>query len=289
MNIKQLRYFNVVCEYENFTKAAEALYLSQSTLSKSISSLEDEFGCEFINRRANKFELTEHGKIFYRFSSETVDSLDKKVKELKEKLNTAKPILRLGLPPSSGTIYFSQQLYSYNRDYPNIQLVIKEITSKHLVAEVDEGSLDLGVVVEPFDDGKFKKCNVFLSEAVVVISKNHPLAERDSMDLIELKDESILMVSPDYMYYDLVVKKCKEAGFTPKFSFESYQWDLLLTMVADNMGVSILPLPLVEKTYDSKVHTVKLNNPEFKWGLSLIYKKDISPNFAMEKFIKTCE
>lgn len=289
MNLKQLRYFNEVCKHQNFTKAAEALYLSQSTLSKSISSLEDEFGCEFINRRASKFELTEHGKIFYKFSCETVDNLDKKVKELKEKLNTAKPILKLGLPPSSGTIYFSQHIYRYNKDYPNIQLIIKEITSKNLVAEVGEGLLDLGIVVEPFEDSRFKKCNVINSEAVVVVPKSHPLAQRDSMDLIELKDEQILMVSPDYMYYDLVVKMCKEAGFTPKFSFQSYQWDLLLTMVADNMGVSILPLPLVEKFYNSKVHTVKLKNPKFKWGLSLIYKKDISPNFAMEKFIKICQ
>lgn len=76
------------------------------------------------------------------------------------------------------------------------------------------------------------------------------------------------------MFHDVVREKCGEAGFSPNVTFESYQWELLFEMVADNQGICILPKPLVDKFNNTRVHQIHLKEPEFPWTLSLIYRKD---------------
>ncbi len=289
MTIKQLKYFNTLCKYKNFTKAAEKLFLSQSTLSKSISMLEEDFRIEFINRRAKEFELTEHGKIFYQFSMKIINIIEKEQQILLKKLSLQNLNLKLGLPPSAGTIYFSKKIFDFKTHFPNISLEIKEITSKNIVKEIENGSLDLGIVIEPFNDNKFQKWNVLTSEAVLVTSNEHKLSKLNSINFKELQNEPVIMISPDYMFYDNVKKKFKEAGIIPNFFFESYSWDLILTMVLENEGVTIFPLPLIEKIYKNKLNIISLKNPSFSWGLSLICKKEIKLTYAMKKFIELCK
>lgn len=78
------------------------------------------------------------------------------------------------------------------------------------------------------------------------------------------------------MFYDQILQRCAEAGFVPQATFTSAQWDLLLEMVAENKGVTIICRPLVEKLYSGRVVCVPLKKPEFPWTLRLIAKKNRS-------------
>lgn len=289
MTMVQLAYYVEVVKRRSFTKAAEKLFVSQSTLSKAIRALENEFQAEFIGRRSKDLLITQDGLAFYEYATNLLDYYHEQTQQLEEKLRCAGGTLTLGLPPSAGTIYFSSLIYQFRQAYPETDLQITEITSKLIRDLVDDGTLDLGVVIEPFSDSKFYSQTVFSSEAVLVVPKQHPLAAKHNVDFGSLGSERLLMVSPDYMYYDVMLERCKAAGFTPNIVFESSQWDLILEMVANNQGVSILPKPLIDKLYANRLCQLHLKNPEFPWALSIIYRTDKFLTVPMQRFLKICK
>ena len=97
-----------------------------------------------------------------------------------------------------------------------------------------------------------------------------------------------MTVSPDYMYYDRMMDYFTQAGISPEIAFRSFQWDLLLEMVAAGQGVSILPKPLIDKCYHNRVRQIHLKDPEFPWGLTLIRRKDKFVTEPMRNFIELC-
>lgn len=289
MTLNQLSYYAEIVQQSSFTKAAEKLFVSQSTLSKSIRTLETEFETELIDRSAKDFQLTKEGKIFYEYTLNLLEYYQLQTQELYQRIHGGNSTLSLGLPPTAGTIYFFSQIYKFQQKYPQVDLRITEMTSKSVKELVGTGKLDLGVVIEPFHDDAFFSRKVYASEAVLVVSKQHSLAAKRTVNALELKEERFLMVTPDYMYYDLVLNYCKMAGFTPKVAFESSQWDLLLEMVAAGQGVTILPKPIVDKCYNARVHQARLKNPEFPWALTLIYRKDKFLTEPMQHFLNLCD
>ena len=93
---------------------------------------------------------------------------------------------------------------------------------------------------------------MFRSDAVLAVGKNHRFAKRKSISFAELDSEPMVLVSKEYMFYDQILQRCAEAGFVPQATFTSAQWDLLLEMVAENKGVTIICRPLVEKLYSGR-------------------------------------
>ena len=288
MTLNQLRYYTEIVQQKNFTKAAERLFVSQSTLSKSIRALEDEFKIEFISRICKEFKLTREGEIFYEYAVRILDFYNNQTEEQFRRLKRADGTLKIGIPPTSGAIFFFSVLHRFKKKYPGIDLRIDESASKSIHKMVADGKLDIGAVIEPFHDECLYKRPVCTSEAVLLVSKQHPLAENSIVAFSELKSEKFLSISSEYMFSDIVQNKCREAGFEPKVVFESYQWEWILEMVADNQGVSILPKPLIDKFHTERVCMIRLKEPDFPWTLSLIYRKDKFVTVPMQCFLDTC-
>lgn len=288
MTLNQLSYFSEIVKQRSFTKAAEVLFVSQSALSKSIRTLEKEFETTLIDRKAKVFTLTPEGELFYSFANRILGYYQEQSQILYDNIHGGCSTLSLGLPPSAGSIYFFDQIFRFKKKYSNIDLQITNATSKVLEEMVAEGKLDIGIVIEPFENDRFTKKKVFFSESVLVVSKEHPFANYKEMNGAELADQSFVTVSSDYMYYDLFINYCKMSGFSPKIAFETFQWDLLLEMVSANQGVTILPKPLVDKCYQTRVHQIHLKNPEFPWALTLIWRKEKFITEPMHRFIELC-
>ena len=76
------------------------------------------------------------------------------------------------------------------------------------------------------------------------------------------------------MLYDRTIQLCHEAGFEPKFTIQSSQWDFLMELISLNLGIGILPRPIVEKANVDHVKIISLTEPEFPWDIALITRKD---------------
>lgn len=288
MLYNQLLYFMKTVECKSFTKAADELFISQSAISKSVKKLEEELQVTLIDRSHRKFSLTRQGEIVYDFAKEMFAYYEIKERELRNKLREEDTCVRFGLPPAAGSVFFSSSIFSFLDKNPSVDLKIYDGTSKFIVDKLLKGDLDIGIAISPFEDDRFYIREIYLSEAVLVVSKDHPLSKKEIVDFSELKDEKFVQVTEDYMYYQVFIDLCHKAGFHPNIIFKSNQWNLLLEIVGSNKGVSILPKPLIDKYSKDKISQVHLEEPNFPWILYIIYLKSKVLTQSMKQFINMC-
>lgn len=286
MTFNHLKYFIEVVNQKSFTRASEKLFISQSTISKALSSLEAELNTTLYEHGNREFILTQTGQYLYDFAKDVLGYWNVKEDELIEKIKMDNDKLKLGLPPTAGSIFFFGLIRQFKAKNPTTQLIINDATSKFIPDMLLEGKLDLGIVIEPFEDTRFIKKIAYQTESVLVISRKHKLANQDTVSFKELKEELFLQVTKDFQYRQVFEKICLKAGFNPHISFESNQWDMILEMVADNQGITILPLPLVEKYKPQNVKCIHLTDPCFPWALTVIRAKGHPVTQGMKKFIE---
>lgn len=287
MNLKHLSYFVDISKRESFTKAADDIYVSQSALSKSVKSLEQELNVTLIDRTSKSFNLTEEGRILYVEGEKLLQYIDESQDEIIEKIHRSMRRLRIGVPPVISTVYFSQLLFRFIKQYPNIELEISEVGANIVRNQINAGNIDIGVVILPIiNTDNYHIIPAMFSDNVLIVNKDHPLASRDEVDFKELEHEDFLILDRTYMLHDRIIKNCEIAGFYPHITTESSQWDFLAEMVAYNQGISILPAPIIKRFYFSdRIKMIRLKEPEFPWNIAMIFKKEKLITAQMEEFI----
>ena len=126
MNINHFSYFIETVRENSITRAAESLFISQSTISKAIKNLEQTYNTELIDRKARKFKLTSAGEIFYNSAVKIVSNYQTETEVLATLLHSQRGKLILGIPPVTVTVIHSL-LHQYQQMYPEITLQITEI------------------------------------------------------------------------------------------------------------------------------------------------------------------
>lgn len=285
MNARYYRYFVELTKRRSFTRTAEELYISQSTISKAIRSLEEEYEVQLIDRTAKGFRLTSEGEIFYKESIKLISQFERETEVLHALVRSKRGTLHLGVPPVTVTAIY-EVLHHYRELYPHIDLRLLEVGANKVYSSVKEGEIDMGIIIQPFDNPDFVQMPILYSEAILLVPLNHPLAVRDTIPVAKLKDESFMLLTDTYMLRDVIVQVCEQAGFTPRVIGESAQWDLLFEAVANGEGVSILPKPIIDKICLPRVKLVHLVEPVIPWIPTVIYHKEKFLTSPMELFLQ---
>ncbi|MDD6058120.1 MAG: LysR family transcriptional regulator [Clostridiales bacterium] len=292
MNLKQLSWFVELVKSSNFSKTAKKLYIDQSTLSKGIKALETGMGVPLIDRTANSFRLTPQGETLYRLGEGILKNIEDQLEYLQDCVNTEQGgKVRVGIPPVIDTAYFADILPKFEREYPNIELEVLEIGANIVRNKVDSGEIDVGVVILPILSDSFDVIPIFKNDNVLVVSKNHPFAKKESVAFHELKNEPMLSLDSSYMLYNRTISLCGEAGFEPTFKLLSSQWDMLARLCELNYGVAILPRPIMSYFHSDNIKCLSLRNPEFPWNIAMIVRKDkylTNPIRKFQEFVKQC-
>ncbi|MBO5730218.1 MAG: LysR family transcriptional regulator [Treponema sp.] len=275
MNLKHLSWFIELAKVKHFTKTAQKLYMDQSTLSKGIRALEEDLGVPLIDRTANVFRLTSHGEVLFTLGSETLEKVEDSLNYLRD--STAiftGGVVRVGIPPVIGTVYFADVISEFEKAYPSIRLDVIEIGANIVKEKVDAGEIDIGIVILPIASGNYDVHVLFESKNVLVVNKEHPFAKRSKVRFQELKNEPMLSLDSSYMLYNRIVSLCNEAGFQPRFKLLSSQWDMVARMCELNYGVAILPYPILSHFHSKSIQLVELCEPDFPWDIAMVVRKD---------------
>lgn len=283
MNINHFAYFVEAVRENSITKAAESLFISQSTISKAIKCLEQAYNTELIDRKARNFKLTSAGEIFYNSAVKIVSNYQSETTVLATLLHSHRGKLTLGIPPVTITIIHSL-LHQYEQMYPEIDLRVIEIGAQTAFS-LAQSAADISIIIEPFDNPEFNKVPIMESEAVCVVSPHHRLANYDTISFSQLKNEKFLVFDKSFMLYYRIIDCCKEAGFMPNISLESAQWDLLVEAVSDGEGITILPRPIIQKFCPQKVKMLHLCNPSLPWIPVAVYHKEKFLSTPMKLFL----
>lgn len=284
MDIQHLKYFVEVAKQRNFTKASQNLLVSQPSISKMIKSLEDELKVTLLDRSERQIKLTDAGVIVYEQALKILQSVEDVYESVNELVQIKKGTIKLGLMPTTGVLFFPNILAGFKNEYPQIDIQMVEYSAKQLKHKVDKGELDLGITVLPVA-ADFEAIPLFSEELVVLADSGHWLAERESVRLSDLKNESFILLTEDYDLHDVVQQACRQAGFEPAAAYKSSLWDLIGEMVATRLGISLIPRSMVSRFHNRSVHAISISEPLIEWKLVLIYKKNKYLSFAARTFI----
>jgi DNA-binding transcriptional LysR family regulator len=286
MDIRQLAYFHEVAKYKSFTKASTVLHLSQPSLSKMVKSLEDELEMELLDRSSRQIELTEAGEIVFEQSKMILESLDNLSSNLYDVMNLKKGKIKIGIPPLIGFLFFPKIIKKFQTLYPDIQIQMVEHGANKVQQEVNDGLLDLAVVVVPIKEDKFEIVSFLTEQLMLFVHSSHPLAQRKSVEMKDLHDESFILFKEGFTLHDRVIEECLTAGFRPKIAYESSQWDFISGMIGENLGVSIFPESIAKKVDKDTVKAIPITNPTLPYELGIIKKKDKYVTYATRELIK---
>ena len=285
MDIRHLTYFIEVAKQKSFTKASQVLCLSQPTLSKMVKNLEEALEVELLDRSSKKVVLTAAGEIVFEEGQKILGSFEDLSSLVNDMMNLKKGKLKIGVPPLIAVLFFPKIIREFRELYPGITIQLVEKSAAEVRQDVKNGTLDFGVDLLPVE-GEFDVVPFIDEEMMLFVHSSSPLATKEEVSLIEIKDEPFVYFQEDSKLRQLVVEECRKLGFEPTISYESFNWDLISEMVAENLGISIFPKSVVKKVDLSKVKVIPLVNPPISWKLGIILKKEKYVSYAAKEMIK---
>jgi len=287
MDIYQMRYVLALAKHRNFTVASESCYITQSSLSQQISKLEKELGVRLFNRTTRNIQITEAGEAFVQMATEILRDIDM----LEQTMSTYSGFLRgtinIGTITALEKIHFSELVSDFYSCYPNLSLNIYQGKSLSLLELLEKRSIDVAFVTQP-PGGNYSHINfdlIGVDEYVLVISDKHPLANRETVDLAELKDDRFILHHPDQSVSSLCLQACNEAGFTPNIVCRIESTPIALGLVRAGLGVVFLPAEDLERFQLTGVRRVHLKKPIEKRIVMATLAKN-KPSHLVSAFLK---
>lgn len=194
MELRVLNYFLMVAREENITKAAQLLHLTQPTLSRQLMQLEEELGVKLFHRSKHSIILTEEGMLLKRRAQELVALSEKTVQELSHKDDVVSGEIAIGCGETQNMSTLSEQIASFQKQYPLVQFHIYSATADDIKDRIEKGLLDMGLLCEPVDIGKYEFIRMPLKERWgVLVPKDSPLAEKENVTPADLADVPLMM------------------------------------------------------------------------------------------------
>ncbi|MBO5245562.1 MAG: LysR family transcriptional regulator [Selenomonadales bacterium] len=273
MDIKHIKYFVDVARLKSFSKAAQANFVSQSTISKGIRDMENEIGEPLFHRSSKHVELTDMGERLVLVAAKLVGMFTHMTEYLRDEKSVEKGLLRIGLPPITGATVFGQLLGRFKRRYAGIDIQLFEYGSKNVESALKEGSIDVGIVCSKPQEGMYHTILFPKDTLKVVLHPTHPLAELHQIDIRDLEKENFVLYRKDFSLHDAIVKRCKAAGFVPNVILETTQRELMTQIVEANLGITLLPAQIADGLSPRHTKAIPLADPQIYLEIALIWNE----------------
>ena len=261
LNLIQLSYFCTLYKEQNYSKAAEKLFLSRQALKKSVSSLEDEIGGELFERDQTRLKPTKLAEYLYPEAFRLLESEKRISENLQKYARSQIHTLRIGATFSALETVAPTLPFDFQNKYPGVSLNIQTIPDGDLEPMVEREEIDCAFVIGPPDDPKRMYSLLLGSQPLFLIMLPEMRPNGEYISLEEMSRLPLLTVPPRFKVQHQLMKKFSDAGLKPNIRFESSDFSLLVTMC--ERGEGAVPIPKNRlNTVNSNVLTSIQINPE---------------------------
>ena len=278
MTITQLKYVLAVAEYQNFTKAAAHVFVTQPTLSMQIQKLEEELSILIFDRSKKPIELTEVGKKIVNQARNIVNESERMQDVVDQEKGFIGGDFRLGIIPTIMPTLLPMFLKNFINKYPKVHLKIEELTTAEIIIKLNDGHLDAAIAATPLVQDKIKERVLYFEPFVGYIPKNHRLHSKKQLDRSDLDINDILLLEDGHCFRNGVINICKSLknnAATDSFQVESGSFETLIKLSNEGFGMTLLPYlnTLDIPKEEQKKYLRYFNEPSPAREVSLLYKK----------------
>ncbi|WP_196889594.1 LysR family transcriptional regulator [Aureivirga sp. CE67] len=279
MNLQFIKYFVVLAETKNFTKAAEKVFVVQSTFSSGIKKLEEYLDCKLFVRDKRNVELTSEGKVLLEKAKQLLALWGEIEGEFKD---TESKEIKIGiLATIHHTDFVIPILKSFQELYPNYQIKLVEGNEQELVDLIHKNELDVIFSEQEFTEKSDLESRFLYEEKLeLVVSKNHPLANKEKIE-IEAIDAQPFIKHESCMLSQEIYAEFSKRKIEPIPVFSAQHSEVLLGLISSGIGISLMAKP---KQYPEDVRFIPLSNIEFKRGIVLAWNSE-NKSQRLQKFL----
>lgn len=289
MHINQINYFLAIEKHKSFSIAAEELCISQSSLSKQIKSLETELNVELFNRGSRNISLTSAGNHFLTHANDLLTTHNKILEDMSFFISSSELSLSIGATPLLAQYGIISLISSFNKKFPNINIDIRENDDQKLLTSINSSEIDLAFIhSNSIDETLYNLVPIFKDQLVLVVSKSHKFANKDSISICELCHETFILLNSNSTLYNLCKNECCKAGFTPTTAYTNCKLETIIELVSENIGVTLLMSKVASYFRNPKLKLIPLTH-KITNEISLITPKNNKLSKSTKLFIDFIE
>ena len=240
MELRQLKYFIKVAELLSFSKAAKALYITQSTLSQQIKQLEDELDMALFFRNNHKVSLTEAGETFLEGAKKTLAEADDNKAKILDLAQGHRGVLNIGVTYSFGSI-LTESVLTFKKEFPDVILNICYKNMMELMELVSDGELDFALSFrssEKYDN--VESHILFDNKLCIIVRENHPLTRKESVRLADLEEYELVLPGIGLQARSTFDNIIAERKLNLKVTMEANEVNTILNLLPRSNYVTVL-------------------------------------------------
>lgn len=291
MDLGRLRTLRELSIRKTMAAVSEALYVSPSAISQQLTLLEQEVGASLIERRGRGVALTAAGQVLVEHAERVFAELETAKADIQRLENLVAGDIRIAAFPSVAAAIMPSAIRDLKRQHPLLNIGFDEMEPEESlsalrmwqtdIAIVDDlnvlaGALDPGIETVPLAE------DVFL----VMMGREHPLAEKPDVTLNELRDESWVIDTASSNYTSMITQACQGSGFDPRIVARCKGFEVSVALIREHCGISILPgLRASRDLTDVEVRPLK---PEIRRRISLAFRKGQGHSPLIRAVVRAC-
>lgn len=240
-SLRQLRYLIAVVDLRHFGQAAEACFVSQSTLSAAIQELEDLLGAQLLERTKRSVMPTPLGIEI----ADRARDLIKGAEDIADIAAAAREPMsgpfRLGMIPTIGPFIVPRAMPELRKRFPKLKLFLREDQTARLLQQLGAGLIDAALIALPYAVGDFESVEIATDRFVVALPPGHRLAQAKRIRASDLALEELLLLEDGHCLRDHALSACSLESARRNIAFQGTSLHTLVQMVANGLGVTLLP------------------------------------------------
>ncbi len=283
MTLHQLQYFKRLAEVRHYTNAARELHISQPSLSYAIHSLEEELGVLLFDKSHKKIILTSAGRIFYAHVVKILEMLDEGIRETRSIGEAYQGIIRVGTIYSMGFHLLPRLIDGFYQQVgrDRVKFSFMQNVNDHLVADLQGHQIDVALLTEPGET--LESLAILEQELFVVVNAGHPLAGQQTVRMDQIKDETLILTTPESGLRRFLERAFKRLKISPKILFDAAECNAILSHVALDQGVGIIPdIPAMDR---EGVRILRIEDQGFKRKIYLAWLRGEALSEEARRFI----
>ncbi|SDG00375.1 DNA-binding transcriptional regulator, LysR family [Sinosporangium album] len=286
MDQRRLEYFVAVAEELNFTRAAQRLHVTQSTLSAGIKALEADLKTELLTRSTRSTTLTEAGFAFLPEAKAALEALDRARAAVEPLSAGLRGSLTVGMLSGLTLVDVPGLAGEFHRRHPGVRLRIEvsQRGTSGLIEKIKESHIDVAFVGADLRDEQLRVAPIKKYDLQLLVAEDHPLGGRDAVRLEEIADEPFVEMPIGFGQREMVDSAFAKAGLTRRVLIEVSDMTTIPAYVAHGLGVAFLPAAFAE-TVEPRVRAVPLADAELSWTLSVVTSATRTPTRALHAFL----
>lgn len=286
MTFIQLEYIVALDTFRHFAGAASKCFVTQPTLSMQIQKLEEELGIKIFDRSKQPVLPTDSGTEIIEQARKILAERDMITENIAAKKGTVNGELNIGIIPTLAPYLLPLCIHPFTKKYPNVKLIVTELTTELIISKLREGKIDVGLLVTPLLQKGIQEQVLFYEELVAYISKNNTAYKKTYLLDKDIDPNKLWLLEEGHCFRSQIVNLCelrKSSREASHFQYEAGSLETLRRMVDMNDGITILPeLATLDMTVKQQQHLRYFKQPAPVREVSLITHR----HFAKKKLVE---